>query len=123
MGEEDPKKPEDMFRAGIKQFVSTTNDILGSLEEVTKPIGSSWEYVKEQSSVVTDAAVTGYQRRHEFPLEIIGASAALGGGTMWLRNGRISGVLGAAVFGGAAYAVVYDEIKLEELPDMVFGKK
>mmetsp|Transcript_101783 Transcript_101783/g.285277 ORF Transcript_101783/g.285277 Transcript_101783/m.285277 type:complete len:124 (+) Transcript_101783:90-461(+) len=120
---EDPKKPEEIFRSGIKSIVSSANKVLGSLEEVAKPVGSAWETVKTQSGVVKESAVYTYQRRHEFPLEIIGGSALLGGGTMLLRRGKIAGVLGAATFGGAAYAVVYDEINLQELPDMIFGKK
>lgn len=120
---DDPKKPEEIFRSGIKSMVSAANSVLGSMEEVAKPVGSAWETVKSQSVVVKDSAVYTYQRRHEFPLEIIGASALVGGGTMLLRRGKIAGVLGAAAFGGSAYAVVYDEINLQELPDMIFGKK
>jgi len=120
---DDPKKPEDIFRSGIKQLISATNTVLSGLESVAKPVGAAWGTVKTQSVVVKDSAVYTYKRRHEFPLEIIGGSALLGGGVGLLRRGRIAGLVGAAAFGGAAYAVVYDEIKLEELPDMLFGKK
>ncbi len=121
--EDDPKKPQDLFRSGIKQFVSATNSLLGGLEEVSKPFGSAWETTKAQSMVAKDSAIYTYQRRHEFSLEIIGGSAVLGGGIGLLRRGRLAGVLAAAACGGAAYAVVYDEIKLQELPDILFGKK
>ena len=120
---DDPKKPEEIFRSVIKSLVSATNSILGGLEDVARPVGSALDTIKTQSVVVKDSAVYTYQRRHEFPLEIIGGSALLGGGSMLLRRGKIAGVLGAAAFGGAAYAIVYDEINLQELPDMIFGKK
>lgn len=121
---DDPKKPDDdIFRSGIKQFVAATNTLLGALEETSKPVGAAWETVKVQSTAAKDSAIYAYQRRHEFPLEIIGGSAALGGGIALWRRGRLAGVLSAAVCGGAAYAVVYDEIKLQEIPDMLFGKK
>jgi hypothetical protein len=120
---DDPKKPEEIFRSGIKSLVSAANTVLGSVEEIAKPVGSALETVKTQSVVVKDSAVYTYQRRHEFPLEIIGGSALLGGGVSLVRRGKIAGVLGAAAVGGAAYAVVYDQINLQELPDMLFGKK
>jgi hypothetical protein len=120
---DDPKNPDDIFRSAIKQFVATTNNILGALEETSKPVGAAWDSIKIHSVAAKDSAIYAYQRRHEFPLEIIGGTATLGGGIAWWRRGRIAGVLSAAVCGGAAYAIVYDEIKLQEIPDMVFGKK
>jgi hypothetical protein len=124
MGEEDPSKsPEEILRSGIKAFVSGTNSVLGAVESATKPVGAAAEAVKTQSIAAKDAVIYTYKRRHEFPLEIIGGSAALGGGLGLLRRGRIAGVIGAIASGGAAYAIVYDEIKLEELPDIFFGKK
>lgn len=130
MGKEDPNKPDEIFRSGIKQIVAATNKALGGLEEVKekarevwKPVGSTLESLQAHASTAADSAKQTYERRHEYPVEIIGGSALLGGGTMWLRRGRIAGVIGATALGGAAYAVVYDEIKWEELPEMVFGKK
>jgi len=124
MGEEDPSKsPEDILRSGIKAFVSGANSVLGTIENAAKPVGSAAEAVKTQSIAAKDAIVYTYQRRHEFPVEIIGGSAVLGGGLGLLRRGRIAGLIGAVASGGAAYAIVYDEIKLEELPDLFFGKK
>ena len=120
---EDPRKPEDIFRSVIRSLVSVTNTVLGGLEDAARPVGSAFDTVKTQLVVVKDSAVYTYKRRHEFPLEIIGGSALLGGGSMLLHRGKIAGVLGAAAFGGAAYAVVYDEINLQELPDTIFGKK
>jgi hypothetical protein len=90
---------------------------------VRKPATSAWQTVTTQASVVPDSAKSIYNRRHEFAPELIGGSVVLGGGIMALSRGRIAGVLGAAVAGGAAYAVVYDEISLQGVPDMIFGKK
>mmetsp|Transcript_42059 Transcript_42059/g.121518 ORF Transcript_42059/g.121518 Transcript_42059/m.121518 type:complete len:125 (+) Transcript_42059:108-482(+) len=123
MGQDDPKSPEEMFRSGIKAFVAGTNKVLEGMESAAKPVGSAVEVVKDQAVAARDAAVYTYKRRHEFPMEIIGGSAAVGGSIGLLRRGKIAGILGAAMCGGAAYAVVYDEFKFEELPDIVFGKK
>lgn len=124
MGEEDPpKSPEEILRSGIKAFVSGANALLVSAESAAKPLGSAVETVKIQSMAAKDRVIYTYKRRHEFPLEIIGGSAVLGGGLGLIRRGRLAAILGAAASGGAAYAIVYDEIKLEELPDIFFGKK
>lgn len=130
MTDGDPKKPsspEEIFRSGIKAAVSAANSTLTTLEQSTegarKSTANVFETVAAQSSVVTDTAKNTYNRRHEFAPELIGGSALLGGGFMALRRGRIAGVLGAAVAAGAAYAVVYDEINLERVPDLIFGKK
>jgi hypothetical protein len=126
---EDPKKPspQETFRSGIKAVVGAANSVLGSVEQVTegvrKPASSTWHTVQEQSSVVADKAKYTYQRRHEFAPQLIGGSAILGGGIMALRRGKIAGALGAVIAGGAAYAVVYDELDFTALPDMIFGKK
>jgi hypothetical protein len=124
MGEEDPpKSPEEFLRSGIKAFVSGANSILGAVENAAKPFGAAVEAVTTQSIAAKDTIIYTYNRRHEFPLEIVGGSAALGGGLGWLRRGRIAGVLGATASGGAAYAIVYDKINVKELPDILFGKK
>ena len=107
--------------------VSLANDALGSVEQATarirEPVSSTYGTIKEQSKVVADKAAYTYQRRHEFAPHIIGTSTLLGGGIMTLRRGRIAGVVGATIAGGSAYAVVYDKISLERIPDMIFGTK
>jgi hypothetical protein len=126
---DDPKKPtpEETIRSGIKTAVAAANNFLGSVETMTagvkQPVESTWETVKTQSKSLADSTVYTYQRRREFAPQIIGGSAVIGGGIVALRRGRIAGVLGAAAAGGAAYAIVYDEINLETIPDYIFGKK
>jgi hypothetical protein len=125
---DDPKKPSDItLRSVVKATVDTANTALASLEQASKgvrqPVGSSLKTLGEQSSIVGEKFKYGYQRRHEFAPQLIGGSAVLGGGMMALRRGRIAGLVGAVATGGLAYAVVYDQVNMEMVPDYIFGRK
>jgi hypothetical protein len=125
---DDPKKPsENPLRSFVKATVDTANTALASLEQASKgvrqPVGSSLKTLGEQSSVVGGKVKYVYQRRHEFAPQLIAGSAVLGGGMMALRRGRIAGLVGAVGTGGLAYAVVYDQVNMDHLPDIIFGKK
>lgn len=63
------------------------------------------------------------RRRKEFAPHIISSSAILAGGFAAMRRGRIAGILGASAAGAVAYGVVYDEIIVDKVPDMIFGRK
>ena len=119
---EEPKKPEDLFRSSIKSFVAISNGALEKLQKASSPALQSLEQAKTQSDAVVIAASDLYQRRHEYPVEIISSAAVLGGSILMLRRGRIAGLLGAATFGGAAYAVVYDELDLSKVYRNTFEK-
>mmetsp|Transcript_125912 Transcript_125912/g.187947 ORF Transcript_125912/g.187947 Transcript_125912/m.187947 type:complete len:130 (+) Transcript_125912:81-470(+) len=125
--EPNDKSPQETFRAGVKAAVEAVNSGLASIEKTTEsiriPAASTWSNMSTQASALSEKATYTYQRRHEFAPEIVGGSAFLGGGIMALRRGRVAGVLSAAIAGGAAYAVVYDEINFDQVPDMIFGKK
>jgi hypothetical protein len=125
--EPNDKSPQDAFRSGVKATVEAVNSGLASLEQTTesfrRPAASSWSSISTQASALSEKSTYTYQRRHEFAPEIIGGSAFLGGGIMALRRGRVAGALSAVIAGGAAYAVVYDEINFDRVPDMIFGKK
>lgn len=131
----EPEKPtpQETLRSGIKAAVAATNTTLASLQQVSdkvqKPVVSVLQTVEDTAATASAHAAAAYQRRHEFAPHLVGGSALLGGGIMALRRGRIAGVLGAAVAGGAAYAVAYDEITFSKLPDVKdivsgnFGKR
>lgn len=93
------------------------------IQQASSPVVDSIDQVKAQSGVFVAGASDLYQRRHEYPVEIVASSAFLGGGVLALRRGRIAGLLGAVTFGGAAYAVVYDEIDLGDIYRNTFEKK
>jgi hypothetical protein len=125
---DDPKKPsENALRSIVKTTVDSTNTALASLEQASKgvlqPVKSSLKTLGEQSSTVGETVKYTYQRRHEFAPHLIGGSAVLGGGIMALRRGRIAGLVGAVATGGLAYAAVYDQINMDNVPDIIFGRK
>lgn len=119
--------PAPSTKGFAKSAVDGANAFLAGLERSTegirKPFSSSMKTVGEQSSKITEKIQYTYKRRHEFAPEIIGGSAVLGGAVFGLRRGRIAAVIGAAATGGAAYAIVYDQINLDNVPDIVFGRK
>lgn len=121
------KSPEETFRSGVKSLVSGINSGLATLqsasEGIRKPAMSAWSTASKEATYISNQATYTYQRRHEYAPEIIGGSAVLGGGLAALRRGRLAGVLGAAMAGSAAYLVVYDEIKFDHVPELIFGKK
>jgi hypothetical protein len=124
---DDPKKPsENPLRSVVKATVDTVNTALARLEQASKgvlqPVGSSLKTLGEQSSIAGEKLKYTYQRRHEFAPQLIGGSTVLGG-MMALRSGRIAGLVGAVATGGLAYAVVYDQINMNNVPDILFGRK
>ena len=100
-------------------MVNGINSGLATLQKTTQPIKSVWSSASTQASEISEHAHHLYQRRHEFAPEIIGGSAVVGGGIAALRRGRVAGVLGAAVSGALAYGVVYDELKFDQVPEMI----
>jgi hypothetical protein len=125
---DDPKKPSEIsLRSVVKATVDAANTALASLEQASKgvrqPVSSSLKTLGEQSSTVGEKFKYGYVRRHEFAPQLIGGSAVLGGSMMALRRGRIAGLVGAVATGGLAYAVVYDQFKMDNVPDILFGRK
>ena len=128
--EPEKNSPQEALRLGIKAAVAATNTTLANLQQVTdkvqKPVVSALQTAEDTAATARAHASAAYQRRHEFAPHLVGGSTLVGGGVMALRRGRIAGVLGAAVAGGAAYAVVYDEITFSNVPDfqeIAFGKR
>jgi hypothetical protein len=123
----DDKNPQDSFKETIKSVVQTANKGLEqaqtTIESWKAPVSSTLHIIDEKGHVAMDTVKTIYQRRHEFAPEIIGGTTVTTGGYFFLRRGRLAGLLGAAVGAGAAYAVVYDEFDLNEVPNVIFGKK
>jgi len=115
------------LKASIRNSVEATNRTLASLEEksreVSQPVVKGLKTVEEEGSYVATKAIHAYERRHEFGPHIVVGTAFLAGSVVALRRGRIAGVFSSILGGGAAYLAIYPPISLEELPDVIFGKK
>lgn len=123
-----PPSEENFLKSGIKNVVNVINSGLEQLQvatnEVRRPLASTFSSVQDRTVMVGDKIGFIYERRHQYALELIGGSTLLGAGVMTLRRrGRLAGLLGAAAAGGTAYAVVYDIITLEDVPDILSGRK
>jgi hypothetical protein len=135
MSQEDPKEPtvgvadaaKQSLRKGVRQSVAAANSLLASLEKTTakfnQPITNGLRAVEYESSIVASKAWHVYERRHEFGPHLVLGSAVLVGGVVGLRRGRLSAALSAAGTGTLTYIAIYEPIPLEEIPDLLFGKK
>jgi hypothetical protein len=121
--EENSSNQLPSLKSFTKATVDTANAALAGLERATRPITSSMKTIGETTESISEKMQYTFQRRHEFAPEIIGGSVFAGGAIMTLRRGRLAGIIGAAASGGAAYAIVYDQINFEHVPDILFGRK
>jgi hypothetical protein len=121
------KQPQDQLKEAIKLAVASANGALeklhSTIDEWKKPVSSAVTTVEQMGSATLSSVQTIYARRHEYAPELIGCTALVSGGFFFLRRGRVAGILGGAIGAGAAYAVVYDEINFEQIPNVVFGDK
>jgi len=108
-----PKKTSNdtLLLQSIKQIVKVTNAGLASFEEATDESSTMFvsrllELAKQGRYIATRAATT-YERRGQYGPQIVAGSAAVVGGVVALRTGRIPGALAASVTGAAAYGNVY----------------
>lgn len=115
------------LRMGIHAAVETTNQVLAQLEQTQQRVRDTLQepihktmHVGQQVSEQID---TLYVRRHEYGPYLVGGSALLFGGFMALRRGRLPGALAGTLAGGAAYVAIYDPIALDDVPDLLFGKR
>lgn len=116
-----------VLKEGIKISVDATNDMLAKAEESTlavqKPIVETMRKVEDEGSKRITQGWHIYERRHEFGPHIVGGTALVFGGLAAMRRGRIPGVATAAIAGGISYVLVYEPFPLQDIPDMMFGKK
>lgn len=127
MSDDKKPNPQEHLREVIKSVVNTTNVGLSKVHDIVEslkqPVFSAVQTVEEASNSAITNVKYVYQRRHEYAPEIIGGTAVTTGGYFLIRRGRIAGVLGATAGASAAYAVVYDELSLDKVSDLIFGKK
>mmetsp|Transcript_21710 Transcript_21710/g.45838 ORF Transcript_21710/g.45838 Transcript_21710/m.45838 type:complete len:129 (+) Transcript_21710:143-529(+) len=126
---DDNKTPQELFKEAIKTGVNAANSGLRAAQttyqQFKEPVSSTLETAEASGALAVENVKTLYQKRKQYAPQIIAGTAATTGGYLWLRGGRIAGIFGAAVGTGAAYSLVYDEfpVDVEQLPDMIFGKK
>ncbi|KAL7576949.1 hypothetical protein ACA910_006706 [Epithemia clementina (nom. ined.)] len=118
----------DALKSSVKSGVDATNRMLATVEETTAqvraPIVSGMQTVQEEGNKAATHLWHMYERRHEYGPHIVGGSAlTMGTLTALRRKSRVAGAVSALLAGGIAYAIVYEPIPLQDLPDMVFGKK
>lgn len=135
---QEPEKPSDTaselvkqvhntLRKSIHESVGAANKMLAALEttssELSQPLAKGLSAVEQQGSSAATTAWHVYERRHEFgPYLVLGSAFTVGGITA-LRRGRFPGVFSGAVTAGMAYVAIYEPIPLEDIPDLLFGKK
>ena len=134
------KNPQERLQDLIKSGVNAANSGLRIAQttyfNVKEPVSSALQSAEEHGSVALESARVLYTKRKQHAPELVGGTAALTGGYLWLRRGRIAGVFGAAIGAGAAYSVAYDEFPVDlstalpnslekALPDIgtIFGGK
>jgi hypothetical protein len=129
-GNDNKKSPQDQLKDGIKSVVAVFNGGLENLQKtydtIKAPIHDVTTKVNETGAVLYGHVRKTYQERHQYPVEIIGGTAALSGLYFLARRGKIAAALGAVAGGASAYAIVYDEITLtdlEKIPATIFRKK
>ena len=126
---DDNNNPQEELKKFIKIGVSAANTGLRlaqtTFQNFKEPMLSTLKTIEDNSAVAISNTKTVYAKRKQYAPQIIGGSAVTSGGYLWLRRGRIAGLLGAALGSGIAYSVVHDEfpVDLENLPNMIFGKK
>ena len=116
------------LKTSVKLGVDATNQMLANLEEKTvefrTPVLKGLETVQQKADSASTHMWYVYERRHEYGPHIVGGSAlTMGALTALRRRSRVAGAVSAILAGGIAYAIVYESIPLQDIPDMVFGKK
>lgn len=111
-GAASPKKTSnDPLLQSIKEIVKVTNSGLASFEEATDEtstmIVSRLMSLARQGRYLATRAATTYEHRSQYGPQIVAGSAAVVGGLVALRTGRIPGALAAGVTGAATYGNVY----------------
>jgi hypothetical protein len=125
---DDKKDPQEQLKELIKIGVSATNSGLQlaqtTFQNFKEPLSSTLQTAEDKGAVAMETAKTVYAKRKQYAPQLMGGTAVFTGGYLWLRRGRIAGILGAAAGTGVAYSVVYDEfpVDFEKLPNMIFGK-
>ena len=104
-------KSNDPLLESIKQFVSITNSTLASFEEATYQTTSTFvsrlQQLGKQGRYIATRANTMYDQRGQYGALAVAGSAAVVGGMVALRMGRVPGVIAASLGGAAAYGNIY----------------
>ena len=126
---DDNKSPRDQLKELIQTGVNAANSGLrlaqSAFHNFKEPLSSTLQTVENSGTFAVETSKSLYAKRKQYATEIMLGGAVTTGGYLWLRRGRISGIVGAAFGTGIAYSVVYDEfpIDFENLPNAIFGKK
>lgn len=101
----------DPVRLVVKQFVSMTNCALASFEEATEETSTMFvsrlRQLGKQGTYYATRALAAYEQRGQYGVPIVVGSAAVFGGLVAMRTGKIPGALAAGMAGGAAYGNIY----------------
>jgi len=116
-----------ILRPYISAAVRATNGFLSSLQERTEglrePVVRGMEKVERRGSDLASSALIAYERRHEFGPYIVAGTATAVGGFVLIRRGKIPAVVTATAAAGLSYFAVYETIPLDDIPEILFGRK
>ncbi|KAL3785758.1 hypothetical protein ACHAW5_003600 [Stephanodiscus triporus] len=108
-----PKKNSinDPVQRLVKQLVGMTNCALASIEEATLETSTMFvsrlRELSKQGVYIATRALATYEHRGQYGAPIVASSAAIVGGFVAMRKGKIPGVLAAGMAGAAAYGNIY----------------
>ena len=108
-----PKKISinDPVHRFVKQFVGMTNSALASFEEATDETSTMFvsrlRQIGKQGQYIATRAIATYEHRGQYGAPIVAGSAAIVGGFVAMRTGKIPGALAAGITGAAAYGNIY----------------
>ncbi|KAL3823196.1 hypothetical protein ACHAXA_003475 [Cyclostephanos tholiformis] len=101
----------DPVRRVVKQLVSMTNCALATFEEATDETStmlvSRLRQLGKQGTYIATRVLATYEQRGQYAVPIVAGSAAVVGGLVAMRTGKIPGALAAGVAGAAAYGNIY----------------
>ena len=101
----------DPLLDSIKRFVNVTNSTLASFEEATYHTSSTFvsrlQQLGKQGRYILARANNIYDQRGQYGAVAVVGSAALVGGVVSLRVGKVSGLLAASMAGAAVYGNIY----------------
>lgn len=112
-GAASPKKISinDPVQRLVKQLVGVTNFALASFEEATDETStmlvSRLRELSKQGGYYATRALATYERRGQYGAPVVASSAAIVGGFVAMRKGKIPGALAAGMAGAAAYGNIY----------------
>jgi hypothetical protein len=110
-------------KQGVNGSVEATNLLLARLHSATVTLNHQVSESMKGGVVAITKLRHAYQRRQEYGPHIVAGGAVAVAGFVGLRRGRLPGILTGVLTGSVLYVAVYEPYLIENIPDIVFGKR